>query len=215
MGMNALLKGFYFDYLSKFLGSRFYGGWFYDSCAEDNHRSHPIIARSIIDYLNPSKVIDFGCGDGLLLSHICQEKIDGLGFEFSKVGLSRARKRGVRVKELDFRQRQLPAEMHGDVVISLEVAEHLEEKYAAFYVECLSVTIGAKYLVFSAALPGQGGEGHYNEQPKEYWIDKLGVYGWSLDRTLTTAMQENWRSQEVSFYYWQNLLIFSKTDTLN
>ena len=68
-----------------------------------------------------------------------------------------------------------------------DVAEHLESKHADFYVECLS-SGNAKKLIFTAASPGQGGEGHYNEQPKEYWIeynDLLVTWGQNICRPIS------------------------------
>ena len=53
-----------------------------------------------------------------------------------------------------------------DLVQSLEVAEHLPKTSAERFVQTL-VTHGTRVL-FSAAIPGQGGENHINEQPLEY-----------------------------------------------
>jgi len=54
-----------------------------------------------------------------------------------------------------------------DLVQSLEVAEHLPEARAAAFVATL--TAHGSCVLFSAAVPGQGGENHLNEQPPGYW----------------------------------------------
>jgi hypothetical protein len=54
-----------------------------------------------------------------------------------------------------------------DLVQSLEVAEHLPHAKAAMFVETL--TRHGDVVLFSAAVPHQGGEHHVNEQPPEYW----------------------------------------------
>jgi hypothetical protein len=41
----------------------------------------------------------------------------------------------------------------------------------------------------SAAQPGQGGVGHFNEQPPEYWISKMASVGYTLDEALTQRLQ--------------------------
>jgi SAM-dependent methyltransferase len=54
-----------------------------------------------------------------------------------------------------------------DLVQSLEVAEHLPGDRAAQFVD--NLTRHGDVILFSAAVPHQGGEHHVNEQPPEYW----------------------------------------------
>ena len=68
----------------------------------------------------------------------------------------------------------------------------------------------SRILVFTAAFPGQGGEGHYNEQPKEYWIIKFMKYGWRQDLDKTVALRNARESGGVLFYYWENLIVFRR-----
>ena len=56
---------------------------------------------------------------------------------------------------------------HFDLVQSLEVAEHLRPDSAETFIDTL-VAHGSLVL-FSAAVPGQGGEHHVNERPLDYW----------------------------------------------
>lgn len=60
-----------------------------------------------------------------------------------------------------------------DLVHCQEVVEHIEEKYIDNLLS--SLTCG-RFIVMTNALPGQGGHHHVNEQPTEYWIDKLKKY---------------------------------------
>jgi hypothetical protein len=63
-----------------------------------------------------------------------------------------------------------------DLVLCVEVAEHLPENAADTL--CDTITRHASSLVvFTAAPPNQGGHGHVNLQPPEYWIGKLGARG--------------------------------------
>jgi 2-polyprenyl-3-methyl-5-hydroxy-6-metoxy-1,4-benzoquinol methylase len=61
----------------------------------------------------------------------------------------------------------LDLEKEFDLVVSLEVAEHLPASAADQFVNTL-VKHGKKIL-FSAAIPGQGGQDHLNEQWPDYW----------------------------------------------
>src|SRR5262245_6598078 len=54
-----------------------------------------------------------------------------------------------------------------DLVQSLEVGEHIEERASEKFAECLA-RHARSYILFSAAPPGQGGEYHINEQPFEF-----------------------------------------------
>jgi Methyltransferase domain len=64
-----------------------------------------------------------------------------------------------------------------DLVQSLEVAEHLPHAKAAVFVETL--TRHGDVVLFSAAVPHQGGEHHVNEQPPEYWRQLFGARGYA------------------------------------
>jgi hypothetical protein len=56
-----------------------------------------------------------------------------------------------------------------DLVVSLEVAEHLPAHCAEDFVSTLT-GLGSVVL-FSAAAPHQGGEHHVNEQSPDYWAE--------------------------------------------
>ena len=77
------------------------------------------------------------------------------------------------------------------MVISLEVAEHIPEKFADHFVRTL-ITMAKKAVVITAAPPGQGGTDHVNEQPYEYWIDRFNLAGASYSRELTEAFRNEW-----------------------
>lgn len=195
----------------RIFGRLFYGDWFYKICEKDNAKSHPVIARALVAALAPDHVVDFGCGDGSLLSEFAKAGVGGIGYEFSKAGLRRCQKRGVSAVELDFRKHILPTPLpKGAVVVCLEVAEHLPREDADFLIVLLSCCEGSKWLVFAAATPGQGGEGHLNEQPHDYWRAKLEAQDWRFSSSFTEHQRAIWRKGGVAFYYWQNLQIFER-----
>ena len=196
-------------YGARFFGSRFYGNWFYKAIESDNKKSHPVIAKALVSSLHPNNVVDFGCGDGWLLSEFAKKGVSGIGYEFSRAGLRGCQERGVLAKELDFRKHTLLSPLpEGDLVVCLEVAEHLQPQHADFLCDLLSRCEDSKWLVFSAATPGQGGEGHYNEQPHSYWRTKIEQHGWRFNNDLTEKQRAVWREGGAAFYYWQNLLVF-------
>lgn len=67
-----------------------------------------------------------------------------------------------------------PVKCKVDLVHCQEVVEHIEEVYLDNLIKSLCC---GKYVLMTNALPGQGGHHHVNEQPTEYWIEKMSQYG--------------------------------------
>ena len=97
-----------------------------------------------------------------------------------------------------------------DVVISLEVAEHLPESTAAEFVD--SLVKHGDIIIFSAAIPSQGGQNHLNEQWKKYWIDLFARHQYSVYDLIRPRI---WDMQEVDYWYKQNMIVFGKFDLLH
>jgi len=64
--------------------------------------------------------------------------------------------------------------MRHELVISFEVAEHIPPQFHPQLIRSLAEA-SSKYLIFSAARPGQGGTGHVNESMHraEWWIERF------------------------------------------
>ena len=95
------------------------------------------------------------------------------------------------------------------LVESLEVAEHLSPKRADSFIEDLT-NLG-DVILFSAAIAGQGGTHHINEQMQSYWAKKfenLGYVGIDYIRPLI------WNNSSVEWWYRQNILIYCKLSEL-
>jgi SAM-dependent methyltransferase len=65
-----------------------------------------------------------------------------------------------------------------DLVQSLEVAEHLPAASAADFVD--NLVRHGDVILFSAAVPHQGGEHHVNEQPPQYWRELFAAQGYEV-----------------------------------
>lgn len=168
------------------------------------------IARSIVDEWKPERVVDVGCGTGVLLERIREfGACSVLGLEAAEAGLKICRSRGITAQSFNITNDSVDNSMHADLVVSLEVAEHLPGECADRFVAVLTEI--APVAVFSAAVPGQGGIGHLNEQPHEYWIEKFQVSGYELKETVTARLREQWRSSDVCPWYSANLMIFERS----
>jgi hypothetical protein len=72
--------------------------------------------------------------------------------------------------------RPLSLDRHFDIVQSLEVAQCIDTACSDAFID--NLCRHGELIVFSAAIPGQGGEGHVNEQPLEYWREKMLTRGY-------------------------------------
>jgi SAM-dependent methyltransferase len=143
-------------------------------------------ARTILGHFPVRSVLDVGCGGGRLLQALrtADPTLRLKGLDASAPALERARRRELDVQPLD-----LVGLAAGDVasaaralggfdlVVCLEVAEHLPSWHAP---KLLDLLTRFPTVVFSAAHPLQGGVLHVNEQPAEYWIRRFARRGYSL-----------------------------------
>ena len=84
----------------------------------------------------------------------------------------------------------------------MEVLEHLPETAA----RALITEFGkkSKFLLFSAAIPGQGGTHHINEQPYEYWYENLRLTGFIPLDVIRSSLD----IPKIPSYYRNNIVLF-------
>ena len=97
-----------------------------------------------------------------------------------------------------------------DVAICLEVAEHLPEQSAKTLVDSLCSL--SDFILFSAAIPGQGGLHHLNEQWQEYWVAQFEDRGFVAFDYIRPRI---WNDSKIQFWYKQNILLFAKSERGN
>lgn len=162
------------------------------------------IVPFLINLLEPKSVVDVGCGIGTWLKVFKDNGVkDILGIDGDYVD-KKLLKIGIE-SFLEYNLEELyTSNKKYDLVISLEVAEHLSFANADIFVETLT-GLGS-IVVFSAAIPNQGGQNHINEQIPQYWIDKFEKKEFKLYDILRPAF---WDNKSVDSWYRQNILIFS------
>jgi SAM-dependent methyltransferase len=164
-------------------------------------------ARHIVPLLiaiaRPARVLDVGCGTGAWLSTFQRHGItDVHGIDIDAVptdALLFPVDRFTRVSTL------APFEVGEpyDLVLCLEVAEHIEEQYASMFVR--SLTSCGPVVAFSAAVPGQGGAGHVNEQWPDYWAAHFERQDFVCCDCIRWRI---WNNPEIKFWFRQNTLLF-------
>ena len=96
-----------------------------------------------------------------------------------------------------------------DFAITLEVAEHLSDKTAIRFVD--SLVSASDFILFSAAIPFQGGRGHINEQWPDYWADLFNERGYV---PLDFVRRNIWNDKQIPVWYRQNILMFVKKEQM-
>jgi SAM-dependent methyltransferase len=181
----------------------YYTPSFYGHASRGVNSSAKVCVPLVLELLRPRSVIDVGCGQGEWLAVLAEHGVPDLagidGPHVTDEQLLFPRERFTR-RDLS---RPFALGRRFDVVLSLEVAEHLPARSAAGFVGCLTALGPA--VVFSAALPGQGGTHHVNEQWPWYWKELFAARGYvQLDPFRKTI----WRNPDVAFYYQQNLFLY-------
>ena len=183
--------------------------FFRDSVEEPATRSAATIAASITQVFAPRSAVDVGCGTGALLEALRESGCQVHGLEYADAALEYCRQRHLDVVKFDLKRDVYRSDRSFDVAVSLEVAEHLPEKSAGRYLDLLSAV--SPVVIFTAARPGQGGAGHLNEQPAEYWIARFRERGFEHLAEPSALWRESWRvSGRVESWYYENLMIFRR-----
>jgi SAM-dependent methyltransferase len=155
----------------------------------------------VLELFKPASVLDMGCGTGRALSYLRENGVDAFGVEGSELAISRSRHPNHITKHNLNRELNLGRKF--DLVWCAEVVEHIHPRYEHNLLQTL--VNHSDLIVLTAAQPGQGGEGHFNEQPFEYWIAKFRARGYSYDEATTLELRA------IPEPYSENILVFRRT----
>ena len=141
------------------------------------------LAEYIRTHMKPHRFIDFGCSSGLYLREIkhALPAIESFGFEFSKDAVDHAL--CADVINFDLTNRLDTVKKPNTLGLCLEVLEHIDDTYWKDVL--LNITNLSDIIIFSAAIPGQGGTGHINCRNKIDWIRRFHELGWVIDLDAT------------------------------
>lgn len=187
--------------------AEFYDEKFYREL-EPTRDSAREILPVVFDLLHSKSVVDVGCGEGHWLAAAMELGIaDVAGVEGEWIGNAKLviPREKIQVHDL---AHPLVLGRRFDLALALEVAEHLPAASAQQFVKGLCDA--ADHVLFSAAIPGQGGRNHLNEQWPQYWADLFAEFGFAC---YDVIRQRIWDNPKVQWYYAQNCLLFTCAGT--
>lgn len=188
--------------------STFYNEDFYKGQQDESTLAAIKVIPRLLEIIQPKSVLDIGCGIGTWLN-VFKNKY-GIK-EVTGVDGDYVDKNMLLIDKTEFVPYNLekvytPAKKY-DLAISMEVGEHLPDSCADNLVA--SLTGASDFIMFSAALPGQTGTNHINEQFPEYWAKKFIARGYVC---VDCIRKQIWNDRDIEPWYRQNVLIYIKKE---
>jgi SAM-dependent methyltransferase len=172
-------------------------------------RSAKAVVPVLIDMFQPQSVVDVGCGVGAWLSVFRESGVArtlGVDGDYMKDMLH--------IPQDCFMGADLTkpviVQNEFDLVVSLEVAEHLPAQAADTFVG--SLTKLGPVVLFSAAIPFQDGTNHVNTQWPDYWAQLFKARGFLAIDQLRSRF---WNNADVDWWYTQNMILYMRQDTID
>ncbi len=152
---------------------------------------------------------DIGAGTGAYAAAARRVGFQATAYERSAVGRWIGSFQGLSRNDFDLTDQSTLDPIHGfDLSYSIEVAEHLRPELGTKLVETL--IRAAPIVVFTAAQPGQGGQGHVNEQPKSYWVERFAKHGATYDADRSERLRAQFVERGMEDYLIENAMVFGR-----
>jgi SAM-dependent methyltransferase len=187
-----------------------YSRSFFALQGETSSRSASVVVPIVVDLVGEVRsVIDVGCGSGEWLATFTQHGAeDAFGIDAQHVPRELL---AIPTDAFMVHDLRIPLSVgrEYDLAMSLEVVEHLPPESAARLVSDLVAL--APIVLFSAAIPFQGGTEHLNEQWPDYWAELFAAHGFS---PIDLIRDRIWADPAVDWWYAQNTLLYASEKAL-
>jgi hypothetical protein len=187
--------------------SSLYDTNFYSDQQDGSLSSARVVVPLVLSIFDVRSVVDIGCGVGGWLK-VFQENgvhdclgIDGDYVPREMLKISPGCFRAADLTRLEGLGRRF------DLACSLEVAEHLPASSASAFVDAL--VRAAPVILFSAAVPHQGGTDHVNERWQSYWRRMFEARGYAAVDCVRPRIVGNGK---VDPWYRQNIVIYCRPE---
>jgi SAM-dependent methyltransferase len=208
--------------------SNLYTSEYHDAIAPGSDRSAAVIVPLVTALLPCRSVVDVGCGTGAWLAEFIRAAGGGgvgVGVDGDYVDRSRLLIGAERFVAADLNEplprEELLGRLNGtrakptplpppsgrgryELAVCLEVAEHVRPERSEGLVDDLCAL--ADVVLFSAAIPYQGGEGHINERWPTFWQELFKARGFEL---VDPIRRRVWSDRRVEPWYQQNVVMYA------
>jgi hypothetical protein len=190
-----------------------YNSAFFQAQREGSLRSARIVVPLVTELVRPHSVVDVGCGVGTWLSQFKNHGtgrilgVDGDYVDLSSLLIPRDCFRTIDLNRPDGIDERTDEKF--DLAVCLEVGEHLPWTSAEQLVGFLCRL--APVILFSAAMPMQGGTQHVNEQWPDYWAALFARHEYGR---VDAVRKFIWKNSDVEWWYRQNIFLFVREDSI-
>ena len=186
------------------MSDHIYNENFYDYIDQGSQNSAAAVSELILSQMAVGSLLDVGGGHGAWGSQWLKAGVsDVLVVDGEYVDVQKLAVPSAHFKAHDL-LKPLTLDRKFDLVQSLEVAEHLPHNAARQFVA--SLVKHGDVILFSAAVPFQGGEHHVNEQELDYWREFFSEHGYVAFDFIRPAVANN---KQVKPWYRFNSLIYA------
>jgi len=130
-------------------------------------------------------IIDIGCGNGAYTNHFIKNGFECSGFDGNPF-TPELTNNTCQIKDFS----QFVDVGKFDVVLSLEVAEHIPNKHEQIFIDNLC-RVAKNNIIMSWAVEGQGGIGHINCKNNDYVINEFKKRGYTYNVESSNFLREN------------------------
>lgn len=190
------------------MSSKNYDNSFFAAQSNESHISAKSVVPIVYDIFKPKTVIDIGCGVGAWTSVFKNDfscEVVGMDGDYVNPDQLLIPRENFMSWDLN---KTLPKIEKKELAICLEVAEHLSETRANSFIH--ELTLYSDVVLFSAAIPGQGGTHHYNEQHLKYWISLFEQNDFSCVDCIRPLI---WEEKKINWWFRQNMVLFIKNSS--
>ena len=169
-----------------------------------NLKDPKIIIKEVLKHFSPKTAIDLWCWLGTFVKVLQDNWVDAYWVNWDRIEKDKLfiDEKNLIIKNLeefyDFWKKY-------DLAISLEVAEHIDEKYSDNFVKTLISC--SDYIIFSAATSWQWWQNHVNEQRPEYREKKFNKYWYKFYDVFRHIF---WDDKNIFWRYKQNMFLVAK-----
>lgn len=182
---------------------------FFNYHLQESTRSAQEIIPLILKYINPRSMIDVGCGVGTWLAVWKKMGVS----EILGVDGSYVKQEDLLISPSEFIAADLDNGIKMDktfeLLTCLEVAEHIKPENATQFIS--SICKLSDIILFSAAIPGQEGTLHINEQYPGYWIKEFEKNNFT---PFDCIREKIWNNKNISWWYRQNIMFYIKNEAI-